>query len=43
MFFHDLLFLIVCFDSNVNDYDNVVCVNKKDSVLRLGMDFWVWQ
>jgi archaeosine-15-forming tRNA-guanine transglycosylase len=41
--FHDLLFFVVCFDSNIYDYDNVVCVNKKDLVLKLGMYFWVWQ
>jgi hypothetical protein len=35
--FHDLLFFVVCFDSNIYDYDNVVCVNQKDSASRLGM------
>jgi hypothetical protein len=39
---HDLLFFVVYFDSNANEYDNVVCVNKKYSVWRLGMHFWVW-
>jgi hypothetical protein len=36
---HDLLFFVVYFDANANEYDNVVCVNK---VWRLGMHFWVW-
>jgi hypothetical protein len=40
--FHDLLFFVVYFDSNTNEYDNVVCVNKKYLVWRLGMHFWVW-
>jgi len=37
--FHDLLFFVDYFDSNTNEYDNVVCVNKKYSVWRLGMHF----
>jgi hypothetical protein len=41
--FRDLLFFVVYFDSNAYEYDNVVCVNKKYSVWRLGMHFWVWQ
>jgi hypothetical protein len=34
--FHDLLFFVVCFDSNVYDYDNVVCVIKK----RFSFEAW---
>ena len=36
--FHDLFFF-VSFDLNVYHYDNVDCLNKKESISRLSMHF----
>ena len=44
--FHDPIFhdFFVSFDLNVYHYDNVDCLNKKESISRLSMHFWkkIW-